>query len=267
MIIDTHCHLDDGRYREDIDPVLRNAWEHDVKGFILPGADPKDLPRAVVLCEQYDHTFFAVGAHPYHHSDYDEALFLEYAQHPKCIAVGECGLDYYRLPEDEAQKQREKLAQQEVFKQHIALARKLKLPLIVHIRDANDDSRRLLIENKAEEIGGVLHCYNASRHLLDLSEKGFYFGIGGVLTFKNAKALVDVLPDIPKEKLLVETDAPYLTPTPYRGKRNEPAYTRLVVEKIAEVLDMDFAAVEALLLSNTQRLFKVFSEVNDECSK
>ena len=259
MIIDSHCHLDDARYVEDLEKVYQNAQDNNVNGFLIPGADPKDLTRAMSICENHDNTYFAVGAHPYHHENYNEALFLKYAKHPKCIAVGECGLDYFRLPEDEDEKIREKKAQQEVFKQHILLAQKLQKPLIVHIRDANDDSRRILIENNAHKTGGVLHCFNASRHLLDLSEHGFYFGIGGVLTFKNAKELVEVLADIPKEKLIVETDAPYLTPTPYRGKRNEPAYTKLVVEKMADLLGTDFASVEALTLKNTQTLFNAFA--------
>ena len=178
----------------------------------------------------------------------------------KCIAVGECGLDYFRLPDCEDEKRVEKLAQQEVFKAHINLAKSVKKPLIVHIRDANDDSKRVLLENGAGEVGGVLHCYNASEHLLSLANDGFYFGIGGVLTFKNAKNLVEVLPKIPLDKLLAETDAPYLTPQPFRGKRNEPAYTKYVVEKIAQLLGKDTIDIENLTTTNAKRLFKAFAK-------
>jgi len=175
--------------------------------------------------------------------------------------VGECGLDYFRLPEDAEEKHAEKQVQQAIFAKHIALARELKKPLIVHIRDANEDSKRLLIEEKASEVGGVLHCYNASKHLLDLAQHGFYFGIGGVLTFKNAKNLVEVLPLIPKEKLLLETDAPYLTPMPYRGERNEPVYTLLVAQKMAELLNISVTELHNLTSKNAFTLFKALEKI------
>ena len=158
--------------------------------------------------------------------------------HPKCIAIGECGLDYYRLPDDEEEKKENIKRQKEVFISQINLAKKYKKPLIIHIREASNDSRQILINENAKEVGGVLHCFNASEHLLILSEHNFYFGIGGVLTFKNAKKLVEILPKIPKDKLLIETDAPYLTPHPYRGVRNEPYYTIYVAQKMAELLNM-----------------------------
>ena len=223
-VIDTHCHLDHAQYQDDVDDVIQNSIADGVEFFLIPGADPKDLPRAVELSEKYDEVYFAVGVHPYDIESYDKAIMEKYIKHPKCIAVGECGLDYYRLPENEEEKKANIKLQKEVFIAQIEFAKKVNKPLIVHIRDASDDSRTLLMENNAKEVGGVLHCYNASEHLLPLSEHNFYFGIGGVLTFKNAKKLVEVLPKIPKEKLVLETDGPYLTPHPHRGKRNEPKY-------------------------------------------
>ena len=189
---------------------------------------------------------------------YDEAIMEKYINHPKCIAVGECGLDYFRLPDDEEEKKANIKLQKEVFIAQIEFAKKVKKPLIVHIREASNDSRQILMDYDAKEVGGVLHCYNASEHLLPLSEHNFYFGIGGVLTFKNAKKLVEVLPKIPQEKIIVETDGPYLTPHPHRGKRNEPIYTKLVVQKIAELLDLEENETEKITTNNAIRLFKQF---------
>ena len=260
MIIDTHCHLDDKRYIDDLDVVIKNAQENGVGGVLIPGADINDLKRAQKIASENENIYFAAGVHPYNHEQFDENILRRFLQDEKCIAVGECGLDYYRLPEDEKEKKLEQKEQQEVFRLHIELAKSVKKPLIVHIRDANDDSRRVLVENNAKEVGGVLHCYNASEHLLPLSEHGFYFGIGGVLTFKNAKNLIEVLTKIPKDKLLIETDAPYLTPTPHRGSRNEPAYTRFVVEKMAFLLEKDINEIENLTTNNAKTLFKVFAK-------
>lgn len=260
MIIDTHAHLDDERYFEDLDEVIQNAKNVGVQGVLIPGADINDLSRAQKIAHENENIYFAAGVHPYHHEQYDEEVLLGFLNDEKCIAVGECGLDYFRLPDDEEEKKVEKAEQKEVFKKHIELAKKLKKPLIVHIRDANDDSKRVLLENSARDVGGVLHCYNASEHLLSLADEGFYFGIGGVLTFKNAKNLVDVLPKIPLDKLLIETDAPYLTPQPHRGKRNEPAYTNFVAQKMSELLEMDISKVEDLTTNNAKRLFKAFAK-------
>jgi len=193
---------------------------------------------------------------------YDEKTLEKYINHPKCIAVGECGLDYFRLPEDEEEKKANIAKQKEVFISQIEFAKKVNKPLIVHIREASNDSRQILIDYDAKAVGGVLHCYNASEHLLPLADHNFYFGIGGVLTFKNAKKLVDVLPKIPKEKLIIETDAPYLTPHPHRGKRNEPYYTVFVAQKIAELLNMEENEIQDLTTTNAVRLFKEFSSIS-----
>ena len=239
--------------------VIENALNHNVKGFLIPGADFDDLPQAIKLAEQYDEVYFAVGIHPYDIDKFDEAIMQEYVNHPKCIAIGECGLDYYRLPEDEIEKEENIKKQKEVFIAQIEFAKKVKKPLIVHIRDASNDSKQILIDYDAKEVGGVLHCYNASEHLLPLAEHNFYFGIGGVVTFKNAKKLVEVLPKIPKDKLLIETDAPYLTPHPHRGERNEPYYTVFVAQKMAELLELSVEEIETLTTKNAKNLFKEFS--------
>lgn len=262
MIIDTHAHLDDIKYIDDLNEVIQNAKENGIEGIVIPGADINDLKKAQKIAHENENIYFAAGVHPYHHEQYNEEILLGFLSDEKCIAVGECGLDYFRLPDDEEEKKIEKSEQKEVLKKHIELAKKVQKPLIIHIRDANDDSKRVLLENSARDVGGVLHCYNASEHLLSLADEGFYFGIGGVLTFKNAKNLVEVLPKIPLERLLIETDAPYLTPEPHRGKRNEPAYTKFVVQKISALLNMDITAVEDLTTNNAKRLFKAFAKTN-----
>lgn len=193
---------------------------------------------------------------------YDEKVLEKYISHPKCIAVGECGLDYFRLPDDEEEKKAEIALQKKVFIAQIEFAKKVKKPLIVHVRDASNDSRMILEEYNAKEVGGVLHCFNASEHLLPLADHGFYYGIGGVLTFKNAKKLVDILPKIPKDKLLIETDGPYLTPHPFRGQRNEPVYTVQIAQKMAEILDLSIEEVHNLSTSNAKTLFKEFKNIN-----
>lgn len=255
MIIDTHIHLDNKQYYEDVEEVIERAVEGGVEKFIIPGADPKDLPRAKALAHKHENVYYAVGMHPYDISNYSEALIREYAQDEKCIAIGECGLDYFRLPEDEKEKEDEIRVQKEVFRAHIRLANELNKPLIVHIREASHDARVILEEEKSQ--GGVLHCFNADEELLVLSKIGFYFGIGGVLTFKNARKLVNVLPKIPRERLLLETDGPYLTPHPHRGKRNEPIYTTLVADKMSELLDIDRLEMEALTSLNAHQLFGI----------
>lgn len=206
--------------------------------------------------------YFAVGIHPYDIDMYNEEMMGKYVNHPKCIAIGECGLDYFRLPEDEDEKIANIMKQKEVFISQIEFAKKVKKPLIIHIREASDDSRQILIDYNAQEVGGVLHCYNASEHLLPLADHNFYFGIGGVLTFKNAKKLLEVLPKIPKDKLLIETDAPYLTPHPHRGERNEPYYTTFVAQKMSELLELSLDDIQNLTTNNAKKLFKEFSSLS-----
>lgn len=257
MIIDTHIHLDDERYRDDLEAVLQRARDNGAVGFIIPGADAATLPRAIEIAQTHDDIYFAVGIHPYDLEGFDETLFNEFLDHPKCVAVGECGLDYFRLEGSNEEKAVVKKRQADVFRAQIRLAKSFKKPLIVHIRDASHDARVILEEEGADEVGGVLHCYNADEELLVLAKQNFYYGIGGVLTFKNARKLVQVLPKIPSERLLIETDGPYLTPHPHRGTRNEPAYTKLVAEKMAQLLERPEPEIEALTTENARRLFAI----------
>ena len=258
MIVDTHCHLDDSRYEEDLDEVIARSLAQGVEKIIIPAADPDTLHKAVKIAETYPFVYFSVGVHPYDAHRYDETFLESYVAHPKCVAIGECGLDYYRLSDDEGEKQRDIETQKKVFIAQIALAKKYQKPLIVHIRDASCDSKEILVDHKAREVGGVLHCFNADEQLLSLANEGFYFGIGGVLTFSNAKKLVNVLPKIPLEKLVLETDAPYLTPHPHRGTRNEPAYTSLVADKVSLLLDIDISEIKRITSANSFKLFNLF---------
>jgi len=257
MIIDSHIHLDDKRYDEDLDEVLNRAREGGVKRFIIPGADPSTLERAVEIAEKYSDVYFAVGVHPYDMGSFEDLVFDKYVSHEKCVAIGECGLDYFRLEGSDEEKDAEKRRQKEVFIAQIELAKKYQKPLIVHIRDASRDSKELLLKHNAGEVGGVLHCYNADEELLSLANNGFYFGIGGVLTFKNAKKLVNVLPKIPYEKLIIETDGPYLTPVPHRGERNEPLYTIFVAQKMSELLDIPLKNIKNTTTANALKLFHI----------
>ena len=257
MIIDTHIHLDDSRYNDDLDDVMKRAKDGGVEKFIIPGADPQTLDKAVEIAQKYDDIYFAIGVHPYDLDSFYNLDFEKYIGHKKCVAIGECGLDYYRLEGTDEQKEAEKLKQKEVFIAQIELAKKYKKPLIVHIRDASRDAKKILLDYDAKVVGGVLHCFNADEELLSLADENFYFGIGGVITFKNAKKLVNVLPKIPQDKLIIETDGPYLTPTPHRGKRNEPLYTTFVVDKVAQLLDKSIKNIEELTTKNAKNLFKI----------
>ena len=249
MIIDTHTHLDNQKFIDDVDDVIKRAKEAGVGKFIIPAADPADLPRAIELAQKYNEIYFAVGFHPVEIDKYDEKLITCFINHPKCVAVGEIGLDYHWVKENE---KREK--QKEYFKKQIELAIKFDKPIIVHIREATEDSLNILEEYP--ESRGVLHCFNAAEQLLKLKDR-FYYGIGGVITFKNAKKLINVFPKIPKNRVVIETDAPYLTPHPYRGKRNEPMYTVYVRDKIAKLWGVEPAEAEKITTENAEELFNI----------
>lgn len=251
-IIDTHCHLDDEVFFDDLNEVLLHSFENNIDKIIIPAAHSKDLPRAVELSELYEQVYFAVGVHPNECESFDETLLRFYVKHSKCVAVGECGLDYFRLKADDKDiKERQK----QIFTAQLHLASEFKKPVIIHSREATEDTYTTLNAFKHELVGGVFHCFNASELLLSLKEHNFYFGIGGVLTFKNAKNLVSILNKIPKDKLLLETDAPYLSPEPLRGKRNEPLLTHFVASKMAEILHCDRNELIQICTQNSQRLF------------
>jgi len=249
LIVDTHTHLDNEKFINDVDEVINRAYENNVKKFVIPAADPKDLPRAIELSEKYDEIYFAVGVHPVDIDKYEDALLTDFINHPKCVAVGEIGLDYYWVKEKEKQ-----LKQQDFFKRQIEIAIKYNKPIIVHIREATEDSIKII--EKYPEVKGVFHCFNAAHQLLNFSDR-FYYGIGGVITFKNARKLVEVFPKIPKNRVVIETDAPYLTPHPFRGKRNEPMYTIYVRDKIAELWGISKNEVENITTDNAKGLFGI----------
>lgn len=255
-IIDTHCHLDNEAFKESLDNLLEHSFSNGIEKIIIPGADIKDLPYAVEIAQKYENVFFAVGVHPYELDDYDESVLRQYLQDKKCIAVGECGLDYFRFKSDTLEgKKREKEIQKKLFITQLELAIEYKKPVIIHSREADFDTYEILHQYSKKLVGGVLHCFNASEHLLRLGDEGFYFGIGGVLTFKNAKKLVAILPKIPKDKLLLETDAPYLAPEPYRGKRNEPLLIQFVANKMSEILNLSRKELLKICLENSKKLF------------
>ena len=249
MIVDTHTHLDNVKFIDDVDEVIKRAKENGVKKFIIPAADPKDLPRAIELAEKYEDIYFAVGVHPVDIDKYEDKLLLNYIDHEKCVAVGEIGLDYYWVKESNQRKK-----QQDFFKKQIEIALKYNKPIIVHVREATEDTYKII--EGYEEVRGVFHCFNAAHQLLDFSDR-FYYGIGGVITFKNARKLIEVFPKIPKERVIIETDAPYLTPHPFRGKRNEPMYTIYVRDKIAELWNIMPKEVENITTNNAKRLFGI----------
>jgi TatD DNase family protein len=249
MIIDTHTHLDNEKFIDDVEEVIKRAEEAGVKEFIIPAADPKDLPRAIALAEKYNEIYFAVGVHPVDVNKFEEKLLLDNINHPKCVAVGEIGLDYYWV-KDEGERKK----QQEFFQIQIDIAKEYNKPIIVHVRDATADTETIIKNNP--DIKGVFHCFNGAEQLLKFSDR-FYYGIGGVITFKNARKLVNIFPKILKERVVIETDSPYLTPHPFRGKRNEPMYTIYVRDKIAELWGISKEDVENITTENAKRLFNI----------
>ncbi|WP_304339542.1 TatD family hydrolase [Campylobacter ureolyticus] len=260
MIIDTHCHLDDDSFNDDLDFVIKRAKESGINKIIIPGADIKTLKKARDIAYAYDNVYFAAGVHPYHANEFDINYLRDFLDDRKCVAVGECGLDYFKIKEhfnSDEEVLANKNLQKKIFLDQINLAIQFKKSLIIHARDANEDIYNILKEHSKKLFGAVLHCYNASKLLLSLKDEGFYFGIGGVLTFKNAKNLVEILDQIPLSNIVIETDAPYLAPTPNRGKRNEPAFTTFVAQKMAEILNLEVSKIEEITTKNAEKLFKI----------
>ncbi|MCI7711064.1 MAG: TatD family hydrolase [Helicobacter sp.] len=258
MMIDTHCHLDSQAYNADLDRVIADALHAGIKQIVIPGAFGGDLPKAREIAHRYQHIYFAAGIHPCELDSFSEDLLREFVRDEKCVAIGECGLDYFQLPESGVKSYKNR--QKELFIAQIELALEYKKPLIVHVREASNDAFEIL--KAYPELRGVLHCFNADRILLGL--QNFYYGIGGVCTFKNARRLVEVLPLVPKDRLLLETDAPYLTPHPHRGERNEPKYIPLIAEKIAEILSLSHKEIQTLSTQNAYALFTQIPPILEE---
>jgi TatD DNase family protein len=255
MMIDTHTHLDDPRYDADREAVMARAREAGVDTFVTIGCDLSTSRSAVTLADRYADAYATVGVHPHevkHIGDdwYDKLRRL--AEHPKVVAYGEIGLDYHYNHSSPKQ-------QRDRFREQVNLARELRLPIVIHTREAQDDTMTILREEQAADVGGVFHCFSGdSRLAKDALDLGFYLSISGVVTFHNATMLREIVKTVPLDRILIETDCPYLTPVPYRGKRNEPAYVKLVAEKIAEAIGaMDVEKVGAHTSENARRLFKI----------
>lgn len=254
MFFDSHAHLDDLKYNNDRHEMLLRAKDAGVSRIINVGYDIPSSKRSVDLAEAYDFIYAAVGVHPHDAADAgDNALdkLRELAGNPKVVAIGEIGLDYYRdLSPRDIQKQ--------MFRNQIRLAAELGKPIIVHDRDAHGDVMAVLKEENAQEIGGVLHCFSGSVEMArECLKMGFYISIAGPVTFHNASKLQEVAAQVPLNRLLIETDSPYLTPEPFRGKRNESAYVVKVAEKIAALKNIPVEELAKAATDNTKRLFGI----------
>ncbi len=255
MLVDTHAHLDFDRFNSDLEAVLTRAKNEKVKRIINVGADLNSSKNSVKLANEYQMISASVGVHPHEAESFSKAKLSELEKLAKenkeqVVAIGETGLDYYY---DNSPRQK----QRNVFKAQIKLAKKLDLPIIIHSREAKDDTLKT-IEDKALDLDGVLHCYaydvEVAKQVVDW---GYYLAFGGIITFNNAKQLRNVVAEIDLDKILIETDAPYLTPEPYRGQRNEPAYVKEVAKKIAEIKNISFEQVIEVTTKNAQELFAI----------
>jgi TatD DNase family protein len=256
MLIDTHTHLDDTRYNDDRDAMIARAREAGVASFVSIGCDLETSRAAVALAGQYPFVYASVGVHPHevkHIGDgwYDEFRLL--ARNRKVVAYGEIGLDYhYNHSPPKVQRDR--------FREQIQLARELKLPVIVHTREAQEDTIAILKEEKASDVGGVFHCFSGDAWLAkDALDLGFYLSFSGILTFHSATMLREIAKNTPLDRVLIETDCPYLTPVPYRGKRNEPAYVTEVAKQLAAIHapTVSLGQIERMTTENAKRLFKI----------
>ncbi|MDQ0872066.1 TatD DNase family protein [Paenibacillus sp. V4I3] len=251
MLTDSHTHLNAEQFNEDQDEVIQRALDAGVTRIVNVGFNRETIPSSIALAERYDFIYSTVGWHPVDAIDMmpgDLEWIEELCKHEKVVAIGEIGLDYYwdKSPKD---------VQQRVFREQIRLARKLGMPIVIHNRDAHHDILHILKEEKAEEVGGIMHCFSGSwetaKQCLDMN---FHISFGGPVTFKNARQPKEVLAQVPLDRLLIETDAPYLTPHPFRGKRNETGYVRLVAETAAEIRGMTLEEIAEITTNNAIRL-------------
>lgn len=255
MLIDSHAHIDDQKFNEDREVILENARAAGIEFIINPGADEASSYRAVEMSEKYPMVYATVGIHPHDAKDYEpqkhDALLKEWAKKEKVVAIGEIGLDYHYdySPRD---------IQQEVFIRQLIIAKEVKLPIVIHNRESMEDMVRILKEYFTPEYGGIMHSYSGSVEMAKVFlEMGFYLSISGPLTFSNARKLPEVVAMMPLERLLVETDSPYLTPTPHRGKRNEPAYVRFVAAEIARIRGISLEEIEEITTQNAKTVFGI----------
>lgn len=257
MLFDSHAHLDDERFDDDREKVINSLKENGVDLIVDPGSDISSSVQAVNLSKEYENIYAAVGVHPHSAKDMNEdtlKILKALSKNDKVVAIGEIGLDYHydNSPRD---------VQKKWFKEQIKLAKELNLPIIIHTREAQKDTFDIVKEEYDENLRGVLHCYSGSlemaREYLDM---GFYISFAGPITFKNSKVPKQVAKEVPLDKLLVETDCPYLTPEPHRGKRNEPLYVRYVASTIAELKGITFEEVARRTKENAIRFFEIQSK-------
>ncbi len=254
MIFETHAHYDDERFDEDRDILIEKLFQKNICNIINVGASIESTKTTIALAKKYENMYAAAGVHPSDIAGLNEetlAWLKEQTKDPKVIAVGEIGLDYYWDKEEDVQK-----AQRYWFAQQMGLARESQLPVIIHSRDAAEDTMRVMKEVHAEEIPGVIHCYSYSPEMAkEFIKMGYYIGVGGVVTFKNAKKLKETVMQIPLERILLETDSPYMAPEPHRGSRNDSGNLVYVAEKIAELKGITAKEVENATLANARKLF------------
>jgi TatD DNase family protein len=251
MFVDTHCHLNFPDLAGDLDGVYARMADNEVEAAICVGVNIEDLHEVIQLAEEKDNIYASVGVHP----DYEvkreptQAELVELARHPKVVAIGETGLDYYRLKGDlEWQRAR--------FRTHIRAAKEIRKPLIIHTREAASDTLRIMAEEDAQEVGGVMHCFTENLEVAQAAmDMGFYISFSGIVTFKNAIIIQEVAKTIPMERMLIETDAPYLAPVPFRGKLNQPAYVKHVAEFIAKLRGIPVETVGEITTRNVYCLF------------
>ncbi|NLX77256.1 MAG: TatD family hydrolase [Clostridiaceae bacterium] len=252
MIVDSHAHYDDEQFDTDRDDVIRGIQQQGVIRVVNPASNLNSARKCIELSKKFDILYCAVGIHPHDAKEFsDEAVNIirEMALNDKVVAVGETGLDYhYDFSPREMQKQN--------FAAHIRLARELKLPLIIHDREAHGDILDIIKAEKGYEAGGVFHCFSGSvEYAKTVLDMGFYISLGGAVTFKNAKKPVEVAKYVPLDRLLVETDSPYMAPVPHRGKRNHSGYLTEIIQKIAEIRSDDFDVIAEATAFNADRLF------------
>ena len=253
MFIDSHCHLNFPGLSEQLDQLLANMQDNQVSHALCVSVELASFPAVLALAEAHDNLFASVGVHPDYELDEEpsQAELVKLAQHPKVIAIGETGLDYYRLTGDlEWQRDR--------FRTHIRASRESGKPLIIHTRSAAADTLRIMAEENSGEVGGVMHCFTESLDVAKAAiDLGFHISFSGILTFKNATSIKEVAQNIPLDKMLIETDSPYLAPTPHRGKTNQPAFVKHVAEEIARLRGISVEEVGAATSQNFNRLFKL----------
>lgn len=251
MLVDSHCHLNFPELQSNMEQIRASMHDNQVGHALCISVTLKDFPQVLTLAETYPNFFASVGVHP----DYeDEPPFtvddlVNLANHRKVIAIGETGLDYFRLTGD-LEWQRER------FRTHIRAAIKSQKPLVIHTRSAAEDTLRIMREENAQLVGGVLHCFTESLDVaLEAIDLGFYISFSGIVTFKNAVMLKEVASQLPLDRILVETDSPYLAPIPYRGKINQPAYVKHVAEELSRIRNISLAEIMEATTANFFRLF------------